>query len=118
MTIGVVLRARDQLIVRADSERLPRAVENALRLVHVGGRQRRAQIFKAQAIRRQRRRVGLNPNRRLLSAADGDQSHARQAAKSSARARVSARSSTFESGSVSEVRASVRMGESAGLTLL
>ena len=38
--------------------------------------ERGAQVFQAQAIRGQRGRVGLNAHRRLLSAADGNQTHA------------------------------------------
>ncbi len=73
-----VIGARKQLIVGADLIRLMRAVEIALGLIHVGGRDGVAQIFQVQSVRRQRRRVGLDAHRRLLAAADAHQSHARQ----------------------------------------
>ena len=89
----------------------------AFRLVDVGRGQRRPQIFQAHAVGGQRRGIRPDPHRRLLSAAD-ETSPTPGSWEIFCASAVSARSSTFESGNVSEVSASVRMGESAGFTLL
>ena len=73
-----VVGARKQLVVRADLVCLMRAVEIALGLVHIGGRDRIADILQIQAVGGQGRGISLNPHRRLLPSADAHQSHARQ----------------------------------------
>ena len=93
-------------------------VEHALRLIDVGLAERSAQIFEAQSVRCERCRIRLDANRRLLPAADGDQTRRPEAAKSFARASCRQDLRPSVSGSVSEVSASVRIGASAGLTLL
>ncbi len=77
----------------------------------------RAQVLQGQAVGRQGGGVGLNPHRRPLPAADADQPTPGSWEIFWA-SRVSARSSTLGRGRVLEVRARVRMGASAGLTLL
>jgi len=78
----------------------------------------RCAVFETQPVGSQRSRVHLNSHCRLLSAADGDQSHARQLRDDFLRqGRVSARSSTLDSGRVSEVMASVRIGASGRIHL-
>ena len=73
-----VLVTGKQLIVGADRIRLPHPVDDALGLIHVGLGHGRAQILKAQTIRSQRGRVRLNPDRRLLPAANRNQPHTRK----------------------------------------
>ena len=74
----LVLVAREKLIISADGVRLARPIDHALRLIHIGLRHGRANIFQAQPVRGERRRVHLNPHRGLLSATNGNQSHSRQ----------------------------------------
>ena len=74
---GVVLRRHD-LIVRADGERLPAVLQVSLGLVHVGLAERGPQIFEAQPVGRQGRRVSLDPHGRPLPAADRHQPHSRK----------------------------------------
>ena len=62
-----------QLVVGADGVRLLGPVEGALGLVGVGVRDRQLQLRKADAVGRQRRRVRLDADRRLLAAADRHQ---------------------------------------------
>ncbi len=64
------------MIIGADSEGLARAIEHSLGLVHVGGRERGPNIFQAQSVRSQRRWIGLDSHRGLLSAADRNQANA------------------------------------------
>ena len=66
------------MIVGPNDGGLPRAIERALGLIHVGGRNNRPQVFKRQSIRRQRRWIGLNPHGRPLPATYADESHARE----------------------------------------
>ena len=75
---GPVLLTREDLIVGPNDGGLPRAIERALGLIHVGGRNNRPQIFKRQSIRRQRRWIGLNPHGRPLPATYADESHSRE----------------------------------------
>ncbi len=72
----LVIGAGKQLVVGADGVRLAGAVERALGLVHVGGGDGRAQIFQAQVVGGQLRGIGLDAHRGLLSAGNGNQSHA------------------------------------------
>ena len=95
-----------------------RAVEAAFGLIDVGGGDRRAQVLEAQAVGGKRRGVGLDAHGRLLPAADADQPDARRAAKSSAPTACRRGPGPWASGKVAEVKASVRIGASAGLTLL
>ena len=113
-----VLRARQQLVVGADRVRLVGAVEVALGLIDVGGGDRRAQVLQRQPERRQQpsgstwmRTAGFWPPLMLTRPTPGS-------CEIFCASRVSARSSTFDSGSVSDVSASVRIGASAGLVLL
>jgi len=111
-----VILAADQLIVGVDLIILARSVEISLGGVHAGLRQRRPQVFHVHAIRCQRRRIRLNPHRRLLTAADAHQAHPLSWAIFGT-SRVSTMSSTCESGIDLDVTASVSTGASAGLVL-
>ena len=75
---AVVLRAGVELIIGADGERLPRAIQHPFGLVDVGGGERGPNVFQTQSIRSQRRGIGLNAHGRLLSAADRNQADAGQ----------------------------------------
>ena len=72
----LVIAAGKQLVVGADGVGLAIAVQRALGLVHVGRGQGGAQIFQAQVVGGQLRRIGLNAHRGLLPAGDRNQSHA------------------------------------------
>ena len=75
---GAVLGGREELIVGADAERLPRPFEAALGLVHVGLAEHRAHVLEAEAVGRELRRVHLHADGRLLAAADRHQADARE----------------------------------------
>ncbi len=64
---------RAQLVVGVERERALGAVEVALRLVDVGAGHRGPQRLQVQAVRRQRLRVGLDPDGRALAAGDAHQ---------------------------------------------
>ena len=72
---GLVRIGCHQLVVRPNRERLLGTVQIAFGLIDVRLPQRRAQIFQTQSIGRERRRVRLNPHRRLLAAADAHQTN-------------------------------------------
>ena len=67
-----------QLIVGVDRRRPRRPVEAALGLVGVGIADRGAHVVEREAVGRQRGRIGLDPHRRPLSAAQRNQPHPRQ----------------------------------------
>jgi hypothetical protein len=96
---------------------LARPVEAALGLVDVGRGDRDAQILEGEAVGRERGRVGLHrtagrcPPLMLTRPTPGSWAIFWAS-------RVSARSSTWGSGKVAEVSPSVRIGVSAGFTLL
>src|SRR5436309_1969811 len=75
---GLVVRTGIDLIVGGDGERLLRVLQISLGLIGVRGRQTAAQIFETKSVRGQGRRISLDADRRLLSAADGDKSHPRK----------------------------------------
>ena len=66
----LVLFAGNQLVVGADRERLPRAVERALRLIHIRQSKRGAYIFQTEPVRSECSGIRLNPHRGFLAAAD------------------------------------------------
>ncbi len=70
--------AREQLIVGADRVGLIGTVEIAFGLVDVRRGDRGADVFEGQPVRRDRRRIDLNPDRGLLAAADADEADAGQ----------------------------------------
>ncbi len=70
---GIVSRARKKLVIGANRKRLVLSIEGAFGLIDVGVTQRSAQIFQAEPVRSQCRRVGLNANGRPLAPADTDQ---------------------------------------------
>ena len=72
----LVVVGGEQLVVGVDRVRALRPVEAALGAVRVGRRDRRAQRVDADAVRRQRLRVGLDPHRRPLAAGERDQADA------------------------------------------
>ena len=74
----------EKLVIGVDGIGSPRAVERALRQIDVGLADDIAHVFEADAARGQRLRIDLNPDRRLLLAADTDQADARISARSSA----------------------------------
>ena len=114
--LGVAV-AREQLIVGPNLIVLARAVEAAFGLVDVGRRDRGPHVFEVQAVGCERGRIRADANGRLLASGERHQPDAGQLRDFGAR-RVSARSWTVDSGSVSDVSASVRIGASAGFTLL
>ena len=71
-----VILGREQLVVGANRVRLLPAVEVPFRLVDVGAGDCSAQILERDSIRRERSRIGLDPYRRFLAAADTHQSNA------------------------------------------
>ena len=73
-----VLAAAQKLIVGGDGEGTLRAVEGALGLIDVGRCDRAADVFEADPIGGESRRIGLHPHGWTLAAADADQAHARQ----------------------------------------
>ena len=73
---GLVVGAREQLVVGVDGVGLARSVQRALGLVDVGGGDGGAQIFKAEVVGGKLRGIGLDADRGLLSAGDGDQADA------------------------------------------
>ena len=73
-----VVVAREQLIVGVDRVRLRGALEVALRLVDVRLRDRGAHVFEADLVGGERRRVRLDPHRRLLPAAEAHQADPRE----------------------------------------
>ena len=74
----IVLRAVEDLVVGADGEGLPLAIDASLGLIHIGGRQRRAHVFQAQTVRGQGGRIRLHAYGRFFAAADGHQPDSRK----------------------------------------
>src|SRR6266851_1180530 len=74
----VVAGTRWNLIIRANRVGLRRSIQIALRLIHIRRPHCRTNVLKAQPIVSHRRRVILNPHRRLLSTVDRHQPHARE----------------------------------------
>ena len=75
----VVHRAR-QLVIGVDGIGPGRPVHRALGPVHIGRGDGRAQGVEAEAVARQGLGIGLDAHGRALSAADGDEAHARHLA--------------------------------------
>jgi len=75
---GLVVPARQELVVGPDDRGLARPVETALGLVDVGGRHRGRADPRGEAVGRERGRVGLHPHRGPLTAADADEADSRQ----------------------------------------
>ncbi len=71
----VVIRGHE-LVVVADGVGLARAVERALGLVDVGGADGGADVFEREAVAGELRGVGLDADRGLLAAGDGDEADA------------------------------------------
>ena len=70
-----ILLRLQELVVGVEREGLPRAVERALRQIDIGLAEHGAHVLQADAARRQRLRIDLDPDRRLLLAADADLAH-------------------------------------------
>ena len=68
-----VVAAREQLVVGADLKRLIAAIEVALGLIHIGGRDSAANIFEVETVRGQERGIGLDADGGLLTPADPHQ---------------------------------------------
>ena len=75
---GLVLRAVEDLIVSANGISLPRTIDIALGLVHIGRGQGCTQVFQAQTKGGQGRGIGLHPHSGFLAAADGHQADSRE----------------------------------------
>ena len=112
-----ILAARKELIVGADDVGLAGAVKAAFGLIDVRRDDGGANIFEGQAVCGKGRRVSMNAHGRPLSAADADEPHARQLGDLLGEPRVGEVFYLGE-GERFEVRARVRMGASAGFTLL
>ena len=113
-----ILSAGLELIVIVDGPRLIRPVEIAFGLVHIGTGQGRSQSLHAQAVRCERCGICLDTDGGTLSSADAHETDALELQGILCAIRVSASSSTFGNGTVVDVRASVRIGASAGFVLL
>ena len=83
-----IIVAGYQLIVGVDLIILMRSVEVSLGGIDAGLRERRAQVFKVESVRRQRSRIGLNAHGRLLPAADAHQADAAQLRKLGRKPRI------------------------------
>src|SRR5260370_1537183 len=73
-----VALAGNELIVCADGVSLVKAVKGALSLIDVGLTERDPQIFETEAVRGQRRWIGLNAHCRTLAATDTDETNSAQ----------------------------------------
>ena len=67
----------EKLVIGVDGIGSPWAVKCALRQIDVGLADDIAHVFEADAARGQRLRIDLNPDRRLLLAADADRAYSR-----------------------------------------
>ena len=106
-----------QLVVVVDRRALRRAIEAALRRVGILGADDGADVVDGQAIGGQRPRIDHHAHRRPIAAADGDEPTPGCWLIFCA-SRTSARSSICVRLIVLLVSARVRIGVSAGLTLL
>ena len=113
-----VLGGAAQLVVGVDGVGARGAVEAALGLVHVGRGDGGAHVVHRQALRGRGTRVHLHAHGGALAARERDQAHARRPARSSARGACRPGSAPAVIGIVREVMPRVRIGASAGFTLL
>ena len=115
---GLVTGAGQDLIVGTDGVGLSKAVEIAFGLVDIGLAERRADIFQAKSVSGKRAGVDADSDGRLLAAANALRDLRQGVEKSFARAWCQRDLRPWSREQWLNVRARVRIGASAGLTLL